>query len=296
MDLHQDHKPLVLFHDQCMDGLGAAFIAWRRYGDAADYIPVRYSEGPPACEGRDVFILDFCYPPEVTARMADDAYRVVVIDHHDTAIKRFQEGWVERDNVHTLFDIGKSGAQLTAAYFNGNTHLWIVDYIEDRDLWKFELPHSQEVNALLAASCLGRPPRDAFVQLNDIRGLSLKQATALGAGALLQASAFARQVAQEARRGFFAGRCDIPIVNCAKPFTSEVLHELTPVSLFAVGWREERNKIVFSLRSLKTNGNFDCADLAQKYGGGGHRNAAGFTLSLAEAIPFIQGKAREVPV
>ena len=35
-------KPLVIYHDHCTDGFGAAFAAWLKLGDDADYLPMAY--------------------------------------------------------------------------------------------------------------------------------------------------------------------------------------------------------------------------------------------------------------
>jgi oligoribonuclease NrnB/cAMP/cGMP phosphodiesterase (DHH superfamily) len=269
-------RPLIIFHDSCMDGIASAWVAWRRYFDRADYVPMRYGQKPPCCQDRVVFVLDFCFSPEETIRIADEATRVLVFDHHKTAIDRFSD-WRPRPDVELHFDLKHSGAQLTAKHFSAASRLWIVDYVEDRDLWKHALPHTHEVNALLGASCLGLEPIEAFKILDQLRGLSMKQAVAQGTGALLQLRCYARQVAAEARKTTFAGHPGIPVVNLPKPMASEVLHELTQEAPFAVGWRQEGPNIVFSLRSAGKPA-FDVAKLAERYGGGGHPSAAGFTL------------------
>lgn len=287
--MNSENHPLILFHDMCMDGLVAAWVAWRRFLISAEYVAVRYGEDPPNCKDRPVYILDFCYSPELTNRIADEATTVVILDHHKTAVDRFQAAWKERADVVTLFDITRSGAQLAAAYFNAQSHNWIIDYVEDRDLWKFSLPQSREVNAAIAAYCMGKPTLDAFKDLDELRGFSLKQVAAIGAGAQLQIECYARQVAAEARRITFVGNPGIPIVNLAKPFLSDTLHLLTSDAAFAVGWHESKGRVIFSLRSVGGDAGFDCAALAEQFGGGGHHNAAGFTASVEEAIPLILG-------
>lgn len=281
---------LVLFHDQCADGLAAAWTAWRVLGSGAEYMPVRYDEPPPKQVGdRDIYVLDFSYDPKTLAGMADAARRLVVIDHHATAIDQLK-GWKARPDVELVLDKTHSGAQLALRYFSvPDTRLWIIDYVEDRDLWRFGLPHSKEINALIAASALGRTPLDAFQVFEELRGYSMKKAVERGAGALLQIECYARQVAKEARRITFSGYPEIPVVNLPKPMTSEVLHALTSEAPFAVGWRQEGAKAVFSLRSSGNPG-FNVATLAERYGGGGHHNAAGFTLDFAAVETFVLGK------
>lgn len=283
-----DPRPLVLYHDQCMDGLVAAWIAWRRFFERADYEAARYGQSPPDCKGRVVYVLDFSYPPAQLTQMADEAHRVVVLDHHETAIARFAN-WVPRTDVELHFDINKSGASLTSEYFNATARIWIVDYVEDRDLWKFQLPHSREVNALLAAACMGMELIDSFRELNEIRGMSMKQVVQQGVGARLQVEAYARQAALGARHVTFAGYPNIPCVNIARPMNSDVLHELAKDTLFAVGWYQDGDNAVFSMRS---ENRFNVATLAERFGGGGHPGAAGFTIPFEGAAHFFRG---EVP-
>jgi len=33
---------VVVYHKGCMDGFGAALVAWKKFGDQANYIPVSY--------------------------------------------------------------------------------------------------------------------------------------------------------------------------------------------------------------------------------------------------------------
>ena len=52
-----------------------------------------------------------------------------------------------------------------------------------------------------------------------------------------------------------------------------------------MGWFERGDgKIQFSLRS---NGDIDVSAIAKIYNGGGHKNAAGFQMTLAEGRKFI---------
>ncbi|NIV11579.1 MAG: hypothetical protein GWN62_09935, partial [Aliifodinibius sp.] len=77
-----------------------------------------------------------------------------VIDHHKSAEKEL-EGFMSLPGVSGIFDMTKSGAMLTYEYFwNGDRNdkelasiFWMkraIEYIQDRDLWKFELEGSKE--------------------------------------------------------------------------------------------------------------------------------------------------------
>ena len=279
-------RPLVLYHDCCMDGLVSAYMAWRLMRERADYVPVRYGSPPPPGEGRGVYIVDFSYPAAQLRALADQSKYVVVLDHHKTAVEELERAAAEGqlpENVKLRLDTRYAGCRLAGEFFgNMNGSEWIVNYAEDRDLWKFLLPDSREVNAFLSAQCLGKSFEDACHTLEEVRGMPMKMVVGYGTGAQMQIDCYARQVAAEARRVTFAGYANIPLVNLPKACTSDVLHVLTPRALFAVGWRQEDRSAVFSLRSS----DFDVAELAKVYGGGGHKHAAGFTLPFEETATW----------
>ncbi len=273
-------RPLVIFHGGCPDGLVSAWQVWRRYFDRADYYPGRYGDPPPSCTDRLVYIVDFSYPPEQLNKMADEATRIIVFDHHETAVNRFAD-WRERHDVELYFDLSHAGCKLTADYFAGGTNNWIVDYAEDRDLWKFELPNSREVNAVIATTILGKEPLEAFKALEDLRPQPMKNVVSQGKGALAQIETFIRQLKFAAVRMNFAGHDNIPVVNMAMPMVSDVLNVLNQDALFAAAYTLEKGRAKFSLRSTKS-AHFNVAQLAEKFGGGGHPEAAGFNLELAK--------------
>ena len=105
-------KKLVLFHANCNDGFGAAWVAHRKFGSDAKYQPVQYGDAPPRnVEGREVYILDFSYKRDVLLALHEQAESLLVLDHHMTA----------KDDLEGLefaqFDLERSGA--TIAWPNG---------------------------------------------------------------------------------------------------------------------------------------------------------------------------------
>ena len=81
-------KPLVIYHGGgCTDGFGAAFAAWLKLGDGAEYLPMEYGEehlefDTALIEDREVYILDFSFHRGVMNLIFAQARRVVWLDHH----------------------------------------------------------------------------------------------------------------------------------------------------------------------------------------------------------------------
>lgn len=145
----------VLYHADCLDGFGAAYAAWRHFGDTATYRPMHHGEVWEMADiaGHAVFILDFSFPPEVLEKMAVLAKSVVQIDHHASALN----AWADRLPattgkgrcsyqhptlpLHVIFDLEKSGARLAWENFHPDTPPPLaILHIEEQDMWRFVLP------------------------------------------------------------------------------------------------------------------------------------------------------------
>ena len=93
-------KPLVVYHDNCADGFGAAWAAYKKFGaDGAEYMPMNYNDKrvsvvhdeltfPVDVCGRDIYILDFSFPQTVMCALNDvcvlSGTTMFVRDHHKT--------------------------------------------------------------------------------------------------------------------------------------------------------------------------------------------------------------------
>lgn len=273
-------RPLILFHANCPDGFCAAWVAHKVFGDDADYVPVQYGEDQPAVAGRRVFILDFSYKRTAMSFAVSQAADVVVLDHHKTAQAELDGFAEECERGYGLFrptivfDMGKSGGRLAWEYFfPAQDSPWLVDYTEDRDLWRWNLRDSREVSAALASY-----PRD--FGLWD--GLAAEYA---------HIAAWPKRLADEGRailryQGTIIdqavghateielGGHKILAVNSTVLF-SEIAGKLAEGRPFGAAWFiRSDGKRQWALRSR--DGGVDVSEIAKQYGGGGHRNAAGF--------------------
>ena len=132
-------KPLVIYHADCTDGYGAAFAAWLKLGDEAEYLPMQYGniDVDLECVDREVYILDFSFPRVMMDNIFHAAKRVVWLDHHKTAFEMWcaphlkettffmNQGDVEvgQKDHYILLDNNKSGAMLAWEYFHPGTEV-----------------------------------------------------------------------------------------------------------------------------------------------------------------------------
>ena len=129
----------VIYHAECNDGFGAAYSAWKLLGNRAEYIACSHGAPPPDVTGKRVAILDFSFNNETTKKLIEDAEALIVIDHHKSAVVELH------DITNTIFDLTKSGAMMAWEFFHpGKEAPKFIQYIQDRDLWKWELAYSKE--------------------------------------------------------------------------------------------------------------------------------------------------------
>jgi len=264
----------VIYHANCIDGFTAAWCAWKVYDDSATYIPAQYGEPPPDVAGDDVLVLDFSYSRDVLLAMKASAKSLRVLDHHKTA-----EANLAGLNF-CVFDMDRSGAGIAWDELKTGARPPLVDYVEDRDLWRFALPESKAINAFVGSFDFDFA---TWCDLSDTLFDNLRRPSVLmcGAAILRKEHRYVQSMCREARFVEFVGHT-VPVVNAPYVNTSELVGALAEypqgegVVPFAAGWFQRRDgKYQYSLRS---RGDFDVAKLAETFGGGGHKNAAGFTV------------------
>lgn len=281
-------KPLIVYHAPCPDGFTAAWAADRHFADkgGADYHPAAYKTPPPDCTGRDVYLLDFCYPrPEMEAVLAQAA-SLTVIDHHADK-QPILYALAARPRFFFTFDNGHSGAYLAWKHFHPQERVPdLVLYVEDRDLWrnkgKGELPFSREVNAIVALTPYDFAAYDELDARVGIFAISPSRDSLLateGRAILRYQEAAVADICKQAHEVVFDGKKVLAVnCNCSK-LVSEVTGRLAQGRPFGISWlwRGTDGKIQVSLRSDDASGT-DVGAIAGRYGGGGHRQAAGFEI------------------
>jgi len=254
----------VLYHGNCYDGFGAAFAAWKKFGDGAKYIPVSYGQPiPDLSKATEVFIVDFSYSAEILAEIAE-SLKLTVLDHHKTAQEALSE--FSHPNAVVVFNMSKSGALLSWEHFHEGTEApLLIQHISDRDLWLFKMDGSSKVHKALVSYPMEFKLWDSFdVEKLKIEGEACERL-------------YSNIVSTTCEKYWFTeiGGFSVPVVNTAMAW-SEVgaeLVEKNPDAPFVASFTIMKNSVMWSLRS---KGDFDVSEIAKKYGGGGHKNAAGF--------------------
>lgn len=300
-----DIRATIFYHADCLDGFGAAWCAWRHFGHAADYLAMHYGDPWPEdlVAGRAVFILDFSAEPAVIRDLARRAERLLLLDHHATPSKAWStllcpdpERRLKRHDDAELgltvaFDMDRSGARLAWDWFFPDQPLpQALAHIEDQDLWRFHLADTRAYCRALRRRAFDFVEWDRVISESG----SATEAAQAGYGQMLLEGAaiedfFRREVTQLAAApalSFRLGGVTGLGVNANALFASELGDALAQRSgTFGLTWYlrgDGRVKL-----SLRASGGVDVAELAEAYGGGGHPNAAGITLALADFLDLL---------
>lgn len=257
---------LVIYHDNCSDGFGAAWAAWRLLGNRAQYHAAKHGDEPPCVLGKNVAILDFSYKNAVIKQMINAAESLVVIDHHKTAMAELH------DIPCAHFDMNHSGAILAWNFFHpAKEPPKFLRYIEDRDLWRWDLPYSREFSAAfdMVPFCF-----DAFSEFED--DSTFDDACKRGSYILAYSKTVIKRICDQAVLRNWRDK-KIYLVN-SPHWMSEIGNKLAVDCDFVVIWYfdHERNEYRVSLRSFHEG--IDVGEVAKRFGGGGHKKAAGFSL------------------
>lgn len=280
--------PLVIYHGKCPDGFGAALAAYLVLGDDAEYLAAEYRHAPPASvAGRCVFILDFSYAPEVLERMANEAEKLVLLDHHQSAKEKVDGYQMRCTGCKPLFrfDLTKSGARLAWEYFHPGTQVpELIDYIQDRDLWKWQKKNSKP---FLAA--LDNLPFTfkAWIPLLDMSPSAAAEFLQKGHHYQERFTALCHSIAEKAEPCSLLGQPGLWVSA-----TSEVVSELASIMYERCGtygmvlYVVDKKSVKVSLRSSET---FDALPLAKAFGGGGHPKACSFSIRFDQLSALLDG-------
>lgn len=269
---------VVVYHGGCPDGFTAAWAAWKKFGDKASYVPCKHSEKgyelADEIEGADVYVLDFSFPIDKIEKLKENNKSFTLLDHHLSAMDKL------KDIEGCTFDMNRSGAGIAWDYFHPNTDRpKLINYIEDRDLWKNSLPFSEEVAAFIELfpkdidswESLHESMEKAFFEVVVHIGSNLKNYKNLHIEKLCKKALTVELLGIEAL-----------CINSAD-WQSEIGSSLSgEAETFVIIWHQTKDgSFRYSLRSHSKHG-MDVSEIAAVFGGGGHEHAAAFNSDKIE--------------
>lgn len=312
--MNTSKRTVVWYHESCLDGTCAAWVASQYLSEDTEYIAQNYGKpitkakcitSPEDMANTDLYILDWC--PESMEKLqecCEKFHSVTLIDHHESAIKRVQKWYEEMFNSLTkkpenftqflALQNEWSGAMGTAIWFHTNfdkyviedgdgfVQHWLVQAIDDRDRWQFKLPYTREINAGLFhmgfdLEVWRKQPFSEHQRLGlRDNGIVFLTAKQIEIDLIISSGL---QFIDDANDNAFAA-----IINAPYHLASEMGNQIIQDHKFriAIVWNIDKDyKTCFSLRSTPENLHaLNCAEIASLLGGGGHVNAAGVKMAM----------------
>lgn len=296
---------ICIYHHPCDDGFASAWCVWKKWKDKVDFRPTNYGKVVPDqdVKGKDILVTDFSFKPEVLEGfMKNEASSIIILDHHKTAELDLEEfrielhginkftyddvddvfrdiAEVDRPPILAVFNMEKSGASLSWEFcFSSKPMPRLITYIEDRDLWRMKYKETRPLSLYLRAHDYDFDIwNKLMIQFEDKekRDFILDEALAIQAFYDKKIS----EIADTATFKTIGHHKDVPVAYAPYAFASDTAHELLQRhkdAPFAAVIVNAYGGCTYSLRS--DDDRVDVSEVARSFGGGGHRNAAGFRM------------------
>jgi len=274
---------MICFHHNDLDGRCSAAIVKTAYPAInINFIEVDYSSKIPfdlISKDESVIIVDFSFGPEGFEKLKTITEDIVWIDHHTTAI----DSNPEMTTAKGVRGRGKpSACYLTWCYYFNDIPPRAVQLVSDYDTWQFRLGEDTLHFFLGIQTEDDGPTSEIWKGLLDLRTDNICTLESIRRGKIIekyQDNRYKRLISDLSYEVMFE---DHLWIVCNSPITGRRLFNSIDVSNYygmIITSYNGKNWIV----SLRSDTDKDVSKIAVKYGGGGHKNAAGF---ICDALPF----------
>ena len=290
LQMKPNEVDFVIYHGDCIDGYTSAFCCYyynkiNRTKKKITYIAGMYQRPPPMISGKNVLICDFSYKNKVLKDMIKDANKLIILDHHQSAERDLRD----IDNKHKIFNIKHSGAYITWAYFFGEKDIpMMIKYVQDNDIFKKEFTATKPFTSFIFNIPKTFDNYEKFLDEDYIN----KTVIPIGEGMVKQNDSYILDGAKKAsvqfllidNKLYFVASVNTSIL---KSEIGNQLFNLYENINFAMCYSKNSytGETFISLRSFDKA--TDVEEIASKFGGGGHRNAAGLSVFNSDTIPSI---------
>lgn len=280
-------KPdLVIFHANCSDGFGAKYACMKKWGTTPLYIPQQHTKEMTIDDikfdykDKNILFTDFAFDnKEIMHEIRSQAKSIFIIDHHLTAIENLKDF-----NDVAYFDINKAACRLTwESLFPDMEIPLILKYVEDRDLRSWKLPYTEEVLSVLDTLPKDVISWDAF---NQSLENSFEEIISKGENIKLLFNSYLQTMLLQKKDIQIAGYKGA-IVNTSWEFSAYAADLLADKYDFGLAWFLNNEGLVKC--SFRSKNGVNVKKIAALFGGGGHADNAGCTISLRELENIIKG-------
>jgi len=206
--------------------------------------------------------------------LLDESNEIIVIDHH----KKIET----KRKITFHHNTKKSASQLVWEYiYKNKNYPKYINYIADRDLYKFALKNSEIINNGFYILGLTKTPND-IEKLSGIRDYSEIETSGKVFKKIKDDNL--KYIVSNSKFAIDPYGNNVAITDCPRQYRSdagnEMMNLIHPTSKknpnYSVIWKYVPDIDEYWI-SLRSNG-FDVTSVFKEYGCGGHKRAGGFTL------------------
>lgn len=252
----------------------------------------------------EIVVVDFSFSRDELIDVSQHCSTILVLDHHKTAQENLAGEFP--DNCEVVFDMNRSGAMLAWDEFAigkrrrdcstlaETRYSRFVQLVGMRDLWKHKGTVDQQDAEALQLALNSRDDKFDAKKLEKYINDGPEFDKLLAEGHMLL-KFFDSQLKSAQRNAIitFLGEENnspiktVAVCNASYDMASELGNRLCEAgNNFAVLWSlGNTGEVSASIRSI---GEHDCTVIAGHFGGGGHKNAAGFRATLYEFLDYFK--------
>lgn len=281
-------QPICIYHKDCSDGTAAAAVFLRKFPDAKTF---PFTHG---CTQEDAEEFLSALTPETIVYTVDCTIlakeclqrgnTVISLDHHIGIFEEMTEFAKTQPNYTYIFNNDLSGASLTWTHFFPDEPMprWI-ELVQDRDLRTKKFEDSEY---FVSWSAMQRNKPEVLLELfTDENAL----AVCLEKGKSVQdLNSYYLNAYKEKVKPIYIkhGEHKIPTYNSTF-LQTDIATTLADKDLgVAIAFSVREDGVRMSIRSVKDS-KISALEIAQRFGGGGHRDSAGCCAPLSEFIAQI---------
>lgn len=291
----------IIFHRNCLDGFTGFYLfmktkKWEKKPIVFPDVPsAKYP--PPNIDKKNIIIIDVAYNSEIIKYISQKASKLLFIDHH-TSIRKDILNLKLPENNEIVYDINQSGASLVWKYFFGTQKMpTFVEYIRDNDIGAWKLDNTLPFIAGLEVNFELEPTYNNLIEWDKLLDEEFLNSLIERGKVYNEYKEYlikryskkytlmhfpSKKILNKLKLNLKEGQYKVAVVNSSCPSVSLLGKYIvdTVDCDFCILWNYSINKKIFII-ALRSK-NVDISEIAKKFGGGGHKYAAGFSFHISK--------------
>jgi oligoribonuclease NrnB/cAMP/cGMP phosphodiesterase (DHH superfamily) len=251
---------------------------------------------------KNIIFIDVCPSLNFLVVHSKLANSIKILDHHKSAYDMYLKNYelLNRiNNIEFIFDMERSGCQIAWDYFFPNKdRSWFIDFVGDRDLWRWELENSKEICSAFDYLCvLDENELSKIDSLSNYDFEDIENLISIGKIINNYQNKLVEKEANNSVQGtLLVGdkKYNVNVGSIIYSLVSDLGNALTKKQLddgnkpdFGIVWNYNLSYDTWHISLRGHDESPDLSEIAKYFGGGGHAKASGFKILGAENIKSI---------